>query len=104
MRRLNNEWIGKYKAYEYLLKEKGINPQNILYFSCDRLKKIGKVDIFNVVNSYLETYHNSLIETLSNPVFILIDEAQYDENGALNGKLIFDATKNIFMILVDHLH
>ena len=87
-----------FQVYEYLLKEKEINPQNILYFSCDRLKKIGKVDIFNVVNSYLETCHNSLIETLSNPVFILIDEAQYDENWALNGKLIFDATKNIFMI------
>ena len=87
-----------FQVYEYLLKEKEINPQNILYFSCDRLKKIGKIDIFNVVNSYLETYHNSLIETLSNPVFILIDEAQYDENWTLNGKLIFDASKNIFMI------
>ena len=31
-------------------------------------------------------------------MFILIDETQYDENWALNGKLIFDATKNIFMI------
>ena len=31
-------------------------------------------------------------------VFILIDEAQYDKEWALNGKLIFDGTKNIFMI------
>ena len=87
-----------FQVYEYLLKEKGITPQNILYFSCDRLKKIGNVDIFNVVNFYLETYHNSIIETLSHPVFILIDEAQYDKQWALNGKLIFDGTKNIFMI------
>ncbi len=87
-----------FQVYEYLLKEKSINPQNILYFSCDRLKKIGNVDIFNVVNSYLETYHNSILETLSQPVFILIDEAQYDKQWALNGKLIFDGTKNIFMI------
>ena len=87
-----------FQVYEYLLKEKGISPQNILYFSCDRLKKIGGVDIFNIVNSYLETYHNSIIETLSQQVFILIDEAQYDKDWALNGKLIFDGTKNIFMI------
>ena len=65
-----------------------------MYFSCDRLKKIGNADIFSVVNSYLET----IIETLSKPVFILIDEAQYDKEWALNGKLIFDGTKNIFMI------
>lgn len=87
-----------FQVYDYLLKEKGINSQNILYFSCDRLKKIGNADIFNVVNSYLEIYHNSIIETLSQPVFLLIDEAQYDNQWALNGKLIFDGSKNIFMI------
>ncbi len=87
-----------FQVYEYLLKERGISPENILYFSCDRLKKIGNADIFSVVNSYLETYHNSIIETLSKPVFILIDEAQYDKEWVLNGKLIFDGTKNIFMI------
>ena len=87
-----------FQIYEYLFKKKDINPQNILYFSCDRLKKMGDADIFNVVHSYLETYHNSIIETLSQPVFILIDEAQYDKEWDLNGKLIFDANKNIFMI------
>lgn len=87
-----------FQVYEYLLKEKGINPQNILYFSCDRLKKTGNIDIFDVVTSYCQTYHNSLMETLTEPVFMLIDEAQYDKDWALNGKLIFDASQNVFMI------
>ena len=87
-----------FQAYEYLLKEKNITPQNILYFSCDRLKKTGNVDIFKVINYYLETFHNSIIETLSQPVFIFIDEAQHDKEWAFNGKLIFDGSKNIFMI------
>ena len=87
-----------FQVYEYLQKEKGINPQNILYFSCDKLKKMGKVDIFEVVNHYIETYHSSILETLSQPVFILIDEAQNDKDWSINGKLIFDSTKNIFMI------
>ena len=30
-----------YQVYEYLLKEKGISPQNMLYFSCD-IKENGK--------------------------------------------------------------
>ena len=87
-----------FQVYEYLLKEKNISPQNILYFSCDRLKRTGKVDIFDVVDYYSQTYHNSIIETLSEPIFILIDEAQHDKKWALNGKLIFDGTKNIFML------
>ena len=28
-----------FQVYDYLLNEKNISPQNILYFSCDRLKK-----------------------------------------------------------------
>ena len=87
-----------FQVYEYLLKEKGISPQNILYFSCDRLKKMGKIDIFDVVSSYSQTYHNSILETLPEPVFILVDEAQYDKDWACNGKLIFDASQNVFMI------
>ena len=88
-----------YQVYEYLLMEKNITPQNCLYFSCDRLKRTGDADIFKVVSYYCETYHNSLLETLSHPIFIFIDEAQYDKNWASNGKLIFDGSKNIFMIL-----
>ena len=87
-----------FQVYEYLLKEKSVNPQNILYFSCDRLKKMGDADIFDTINFYCETYHNSIIETLSHPVFILIDEAQYDKDWSLNGKLVYDASQNIFMI------
>lgn len=87
-----------FQVYEYLQKEKGISPHNILYFSCDRLKKLGEVDIFDVVKEYIETYHSSIIETLPHKVFILIDEAQNDKDWSINGKLIFDSSKNIFMI------
>ena len=59
---------------------------------------MGDVDIFEVVSSYCQTYHNSIIETVNEPVFILIDEAQYDRDWSLNGKLIFDGSQNIFMI------
>lgn len=87
-----------FQIYEYLRDVKGISPQNILYFSCDRLKKLGEVDIFDAVNTYLEIYHNTIVETLSEEVFILVDESQHDLQWALNGKLIFDASKKVFMI------
>ena len=59
---------------------------------------MGKVDIFNTVNYYIETYHNTTIDAVSYPIFFLVDEAQYDKDWAFNGKLVFDASKNIFMI------
>lgn len=68
-----------YPLYEYLLKEKGISPQNMLYFSCHQLKKMGKVDIFNTVNYYIETYHNTTIDAVSYSIFFLVDETQYDK-------------------------
>ena len=87
-----------FQVYEYLLKNNNINPNNILYFSCDRLKRTGTVNVFDTINYYCETFHNSIIDTLSYLVFILIDEAQYDKEWAFNGKLVFDSSKNIFMI------
>ena len=87
-----------FQVYEYLFKEKNVPPKNILYISCDRLKKFGDIDILETVSSYLNIFHNSIIETVREPIFLLIDEAQYDKDWALSGKIIFDASKNIFMI------
>ena len=86
------------QVYEYLTKEKQINPKNILYMSCDNLRKMANSDISDAVGCYLKIYHNSIIETQKEPVFLLIDEAQYDADWSLTGKIIFDSTKNIFMI------
>lgn len=87
-----------YQVYEYLLKQKGVNPKNILYLSADRLKIIANGSILDAINTYLNIYHRSILETVKEPIFLLIDEAQYDGNWALSGKIIFDASKNIFMI------
>ena len=32
-----------FQVYEYLIKEKNVTPQNILYFACDRLKRTEKL-------------------------------------------------------------
>lgn len=88
-----------YQLYEYLTKEKGINPHNLLYISCDKLNRVGDVNIYNVIESLLEEYHNTNIILLDKPIFLLIDEAHYDRNWALNGKIIYDESPNIFMLI-----
>lgn len=87
-----------FQTYEYLLKAKNVNPQNILYISADNLKQMCNSSILDAVTSYLDIYHNTIFEAPDEPVFLLIDEAQYDKDWALTGKIIFDSTKSIFMI------
>jgi len=87
-----------FQTYEYLLKTKNVNPQNILYISSDNLKQMCNSSILDAVTSYLDIYHHTIFEAPDEPVFLLIDEAQYDKDWALTGKIIFDSTKSIFMI------
>ena len=87
-----------FQVYDYLLNEKLINSENILYVSCDEIKRISNDDLIDVINNYLDMFHNENIKTVSEPIFLLIDEAQYDNDWSLTGKLIYDNNKNIFMI------
>ena len=48
-----------FQAYDYLLNQKNINPEQILYFSCEELNKIEDCDIYDTVKYYLKTFHNS---------------------------------------------
>ena len=87
-----------YQTYEYLYKSKNINPNQILFISCENLNDIVDFKIIDVVKQFLATYHNTTLRRLDKKIFLLIDESQYDKNWALSGKLIYDKTKNIFMI------
>ncbi|MBQ6098327.1 MAG: ATP-binding protein [Methanobrevibacter sp.] len=87
-----------FQTYEYLLRQKNISPRNILYMSGDHLKQMCNATIMDGILSYTNQYHAKPPELITEPVFLLIDEAQYDPNWALTGKVIFDSAKNIFMI------
>lgn len=87
-----------YQIYEYLLKEKNISQTNIIYITGDNLKRMSNSPIMDGITTYLDIFHNATIETVGEPVFLLIDEAQYDKDWSNTGKIIFDSTKNIFMI------
>lgn len=87
-----------FQIYDYLLNEKNINANNILYLSCDNLKKICNASLIEGVNCYLDIFHNAILETVKEPIFLLIDESQIDVDWSIIGKIIFDTNKNIFMI------
>lgn len=87
-----------YQTYDYLLKEKNIPANQILYFSCETLNKIIQCDIYQAINIFIEEIHQNSLMTLDKQIFLLIDESHYDKNWSLAGKIIYDKSKNIFMI------
>ncbi len=86
------------EVYDYLFNKKNVNPENILYVSCEQLNYIQKCDIYAVIENYLKNFHNASIKTLNHHIFLLIDESHYDKNWSLAGKMIYDQNKKIFMI------
>ena len=72
-----------FQAYDYLLNQKNINPEQILYFSCEELNKI---ELFGVQMS-LGSYNNikepteedyKTVDMLSNPADYVEEEKLED--------------------------
>lgn len=88
-----------YQIYQYLINEKGIKNSNILYLNLDDLKSAYDVGIQEIFEVYLEDVHQTIPASLDEKIFLLVDEAQLDENWAKYGKLLFEKSYNIFMII-----
>lgn len=88
-----------YQVYEYLIKEKNIPINQVLYTSCEDLNDLTECSLRQLADIFLEQHHTTTLRLLSKPIFLLIDESQFDKNWAISGKIIFDRTKNVFMIM-----
>jgi len=87
-----------FQVYDYLLRDRKIAPNQILYFSCEDINYLGNYNIKDVVDLYLKEQFEKELRTLDKNIFLLIDESQYDKNWSLAGKIIYDKTQKIFMI------
>jgi len=87
-----------FQVYEYLLREKEVPYNQILYISCDDVNDITECSLREITELYIRNHHDNNIRLLDKKIFLLVDESQYDKNWALSGKIIYDRTKNIFMI------
>lgn len=87
-----------YQAYYYLLNDKQILPEQIIYLSCDDLNNLVDCNIREIVEIYLKNQFNTNLRLLDREIFLLIDESQYDKNWSMSGKIIYDRSEKIFMI------
>ena len=79
------------------MNQKNINPEQILYVSCEEIDRIEDCDIYEIIKFYLKTFHNCSLQTLNKKLFLLIDESHFDKDWSVSGKLITDKSKNIFV-------
>nr|WP_295001856.1 AAA family ATPase [uncultured Methanobrevibacter sp.] len=77
--------IGKttilYQTYDYLLKEKQIPANQILYISCETLNKIIKCDVLKTIEQFMNEIHQSSLMTIDKEIFLLIDESHLIKTG-----------------------
>lgn len=86
-----------YQLFSYLLNEKQIPKNRILYLNLENLKDVPNFNIKEYIDVFLKDV-NEAYPTVKNQVFIFVDESQYSKNWASLGKIIFDEDKNVFMI------
>ena len=87
-----------YQVYSYLNTERGIDEDNIFYVNVDDLKSSVDSDIKTLFELFIENVHDTIPLTLYKKIFLLVDEAQFDEKWANYAKLLFDKNSRIFMI------
>lgn len=86
-----------FQIYNYLIN-KGIDESRILWLSIDQLNSLPNADLNELINIFVEEIHHRYIATLDKELFLLVDEAQEDDNWSKTGKIIYDQSKKIFMI------
>lgn len=86
-----------------LIKSKEVPQENILYLSIDQAmlstQSKNQSPIYDAVKNFCEQIHNQKLESLNKKLFILVDEAQFDKKWAIAAKSLFDASKNIFLVI-----
>ena len=88
-----------FQIYEYLLSQKKIEQDRILYFSTDELRAYLDGRIADVINIFIQEIHRTSLVNLDREVFILIDEAHFDKEWAQAAKIVFDQSKKAFLIV-----
>lgn len=87
------------QLYDFLIKKQNISQDKILYFSTDELKDYIGASISEVINVFVEDILKSSLSSLNEKIFILIDEAHFDEKWSAAAKIVYDQSKNIFLLL-----
>lgn len=87
------------QLYSHLISEDSKMQERILYFSMDEAKEYLGAKILEIVTAFADDFFKASLVTLDTKLIIMIDEAHFDERWSTAAKIVYDQTKNIFLIL-----
>ena len=86
-----------YQLYDYLHNTKEISANRILLLDLELLKDEKNLNIKDYFNVFIKEINEEYYLT-DKPLFIFVDESQYDSNWDSAGKLVYDEHVNVFII------
>ncbi|RAP48407.1 MAG: hypothetical protein BZ136_04975 [Methanosphaera sp. rholeuAM74] len=86
-----------YQLYNYLINEMKIPSKQILYLDLERLKDEIHLNILDYFDVFIKDI-NEEYQYTDEPLFIFVDESQYDTNWASHGKVVYDENINVFTL------
>ena len=89
--------VGKTTLIAQLYTSLRCTAMHKIYISLDDASRVLGVNIASILDVYEEMLGTSF-EELKEPVFIFLDEVQYDESWGITLKTLYDRTKKVFII------
>ncbi len=87
---------GKTTLLAQIYTELTCGPACKLYISLDEAKRVLGVNLADILSVYEELL-GTVFENLDQPIYLFIDEIQYEENWGLVLKSLYDRSKKVFM-------
>lgn len=87
---------GKTTLLAQIYTELTCGPARKLYISLDEAKRVLGVNLADIVSVYEELL-GKVYENLDQPIYLFIDEIQYEENWGLVLKSLYDRSKKVFI-------
>lgn len=88
---------GKTTLLAQLYCELPVPKQNKLFISIDHVTQLLGSSIDETIQAY-EHILGTAIENLKEPIFLFVDEVQYDPNWAISLKTIYDRSRHVFIV------
>lgn len=86
-----------YQLYDYLLNTKKISSKRILLLDLEYLKYGENLNILEYINVFIKDINEDYYLS-NNPLFVFVDESQYDQKWDWAGKVVYDEHVNVFII------
>lgn len=88
--------VGKTTLLAQLFLDQAHDPMRVLYISLDEITQLLGSTLAETLSAY-ETILGQSFESLTAPIYLFIDEVQYDPKWGITLKSIYDRSKKIFI-------